>query len=122
LVVDLSFDLVVDLSTNLDVDLVVGLSTNLDVDLVGGLAVVENNTVLESMALPIAGLLSLEPAHKIEESIVSLRKATQKVGIAIAEPFIQMAFLALPVIPSLKITDKGLVDVTKFQFVELEVK
>lgn len=92
------------------------------IEMGGGLAVVENNALLESMALPIAGLLSLEPAHKIEESIVSLRKATQKVGIAIAEPFIQMAFLALPVIPSLKITDKGLVDVTKFQFVELEEK
>lgn len=96
------------------------LAANELIRLGGGLAVVESQKVLHSMALPIAGLLSLDSAEKIESDIILLREATAKVGIEIEEPFIQMAFLALPVIPSLKITDKGLVSVDKFEFISLK--
>lgn len=85
----------------------------------GGLCVAVENQIQSTLALPIAGLISLQPAQEIEKSIIELRKSTKKIGIEISEPFIQMAFLALPVIPSLKITDMGLVDVTKFEFTSL---
>ena len=61
----------------------------------------------------------MEPAEKIAEQIASLKESYQQLGGSLAEPFLQMAFLALPVIPTLKITDHGLFDVMKFEFVDL---
>ena len=86
----------------------------------GGFCVVEKDKVLSCLPLPIAGLLSLESAETITENIEELRSAFKKIGVVLKEPFLQMAFLALPVIPTLKITDKGLVDVTKFEFVSIK--
>ena len=85
----------------------------------GGFCVVEDNKVSSCLELPIAGLLSLKDAKEINEGIIDLKKACKNIDITINEPFIQMAFLALPVIPTLKITDMGLVDVTKFEFINL---
>ena len=86
----------------------------------GGFCVTEGNKVLSCLPLPIGGLLSLESAETITENIEELRASFKKIGVILKEPFLQMAFLALPVIPALKITDKGLVDVTKFEFVPIK--
>ena len=87
----------------------------------GGFVVANKGEVKASLALPIAGLLSLKSANQIKQEIEVLKTEFKKLGVALEEPFIQMAFLALPVIPSLKLTDKGLVDVTKFEFIDLAV-
>ena len=86
----------------------------------GGFCVTEGENVLACLPLPIAGLLSLETAETITQKIEELRVAFKKNGVVLHEPFLQMAFLALPVIPTLKITDRGLVDVTKFEFVSIK--
>ncbi|MBO9668537.1 MAG: adenine deaminase, partial [Bdellovibrio sp.] len=86
----------------------------------GGFVVANEGVVKASVELPIAGLLSLQSADEIKNGIEKLKTEFKKLGVALEEPFIQMAFLALPVIPALKLTDKGLVDVTQFKFIELE--
>ena len=88
----------------------------------GGQAVVRNGKVLESLALPIAGLMSNQPLENVRRKVEGLQEAARECGCVLNDPFMQMCFLALPVIPSLKLTDKGLVDVDKFQFTELFVK
>jgi adenine deaminase len=88
----------------------------------GGFCVVDNGEVKAHLPLPIAGLISLHSAEWINDKIKDLKTAFKAQGVILEEPFIQMAFLALPVIPSLKITDKGLVDVSKFEFIDLKVK
>lgn len=87
----------------------------------GGFVVADQGQVKASVELPIAGLLSLKSADEIEQGITKLKIEFKKLGVQLEEPFIQMAFLALPVIPALKLTDKGLVDVTKFEFIDLAV-
>jgi adenine deaminase len=87
----------------------------------GGFCAVEGGEVKSMLPLPIAGLLSLKPAEEISAALADLKVACRALGITLDEPFLQMAFLALPVIPSLKITDRGLVDVTKFEFAELRI-
>jgi adenine deaminase len=87
----------------------------------GGFVVADQGQVKASVELPIAGLLSLKSADEIKTGIEGLKKEFKKLGVTLEEPFIQMAFLALPVIPTLKLTDKGLVDVTKFEFIPLTV-
>ncbi|MNT13373.1 Adenine deaminase [compost metagenome] len=85
----------------------------------GGFVVADQGKVKASVELPIAGLLSLKSADEIKTGIENLKTEFKKLGVVLEEPFIQMAFLALPVIPTLKLTDKGLVDVTKFEFIPL---
>ncbi len=85
----------------------------------GGFVVANKGQVQARVELPIAGLLSLKSADEIKSGIEALKTEFKKLGVRLEEPFIQMAFLALPVIPALKLTDKGLVDVTKFEFIEL---
>ncbi|MGH1331403.1 MAG: adenine deaminase [Paracoccaceae bacterium] len=83
----------------------------------GGFVVVQGGKVLAELALPIAGLMSLEPFETVEANLRALRRAAQSLGVTLEEPFLQLAFLALPVIPNLKITDRGLVDVNKFEII-----
>jgi len=85
----------------------------------GGLAVVEGGRVLASLPLPIAGLMSDRPFEEVNEHLEALLDAAHELGSPLHDPFMAMSFLALPVIPSLKITDKGLVDVTQFKLVPL---
>jgi adenine deaminase len=66
----------------------------------------------------VAGLMSLEPFEAVQAALVSLRAAARALGVELEEPFLQLAFLALPVIPHLKITDHGLVDVDRFEVIE----
>ncbi len=83
----------------------------------GGFCVVKDGAVVSRLPLPIGGLMTSEGISKIETTLKDLRAASRSVGCALPEPFLQLAFLSLPVIPSLKLTDKGLVDVDKFQII-----
>jgi adenine deaminase len=85
----------------------------------GGFVVVRKKTVVAQLALPFGGLMSLEEPEFIQKKLMELRKASQVIGCTLEEPFLQLAFLCLPVIPSLKLTDKGLVDVEKFQIIDV---
>jgi adenine deaminase len=86
----------------------------------GGLSVVENGHVIAALALPIAGLMSNQPIESVISSLKALNQACLKLGNnVIKDPFMLLSFLSLSVIPSLKLTDKGLVDVDKFQFTSL---
>ncbi|PZQ96705.1 MAG: adenine deaminase [Cereibacter sphaeroides] len=83
----------------------------------GGFVVVEGGRVLAELALPVAGLMSLEPFEAVRENLVALRAAARSLGVTLEEPFLQLAFLCLPVIPHLKITDHGMVDVDRFEVI-----
>ncbi len=83
----------------------------------GGFAAVRGGDVLAEMALPVAGLMSLLAFEDVAHGLEALREAVRGMGCGLAEPFLQLAFLALPVIPHLKITDMGLVDVDRFELV-----
>tara|TARA_R110000796_G_scaffold121432_1_gene235573 strand:+ start:56 stop:1786 length:1731 start_codon:yes stop_codon:yes gene_type:complete len=87
------------------------------IEMGGGFAVADNGTVTAELPLPVAGLMSLEPFETVEEDLITLRAAAKDLGCVLPEPFLQVAFLALPVIPHLKMTDRGLFDVDKFDFV-----
>jgi adenine deaminase len=87
-------------------------------DIKGGFVVVEDGKVTGEIALPVAGLMSLEPYEKVRDILHDLRKAAFALGATLQEPFLQLAFLPLPVIPHLKISDKGLVDVDKFELID----
>jgi adenine deaminase len=77
----------------------------------GGFVVVLDGAILAEIALPVAGLISDRPFEEVCVTLVTLRAAARELGVTLAEPFLQVAFLALPVIPHLKITDLGLFDV-----------
>ena len=83
----------------------------------GGFVVVRDGGVLAELALPVAGLMSLATFETVRDRLVALRAAARILGVGLEEPFLQLAFLALPVIPALKITDRGLVDVERFEIV-----
>ena len=83
----------------------------------GGFVVVEGGKVLAEIALPVAGLMSLLTFEEVHGALVKLRAAARSLEVTLEEPFLQLAFLALPVIPMLKITDRGLVDVMKFEII-----
>jgi adenine deaminase len=84
----------------------------------GGLVVAVVGRVVASLALPIAGLLSDEPLRNVAIGLEALEAAAENLGAALPSPFAALSFLALPVIPELRLTDKGLVDVVKFRLLE----
>lgn len=86
-------------------------------DIKGGFVVVEDGKVTGEIPLPVAGLMSLEPFESVRDTLQELRKAAYALGTTLQEPFLQVAFLPLPVIPHLKISDKGMVDVDKFMLI-----
>jgi adenine deaminase len=85
----------------------------------GGLAVVAGGRVLADLALPIAGLISPAPLKEVAQAYTRLKSAYRTLGGELPDPFMALSFLALPVIPALKLTDLGLVDVSRFQVVPL---
>ena len=87
----------------------------------GGLAIACDGVITARLALPIAGLMSDRPLAEIGRGWERIRYEAQQLGCQLREPFMHLSFLALPVIPELKMTDKGLVDVNKFDFVQLFV-
>ena len=82
----------------------------------GGL-VVADGKVLASLALPIAGLLSDEPLETVVNKLEKLEQIAKDLGTTLPSPFAALSFLALPVIPELRLTDLGLVDVNEFKLV-----
>lgn len=83
----------------------------------GGFVVACDGAVLAELALPVAGLMSLDSFETVKDRLVALRAAARSLGVVLDEPFLQLAFLCLPVIPHLKITDHGLVDVDRFEVI-----
>lgn len=90
-------------------------AVNRVIDLGGGFAVTARGKVLAELALPLAGLMSLEPHEEVHDKLLALRAAARGLGCDLSEPFLQVAFLPLAVIPHLKITDFGVVDVDRFE-------
>jgi len=93
------------------------VAVNRLIEIEGGFAVAEGGQVIAELALPIAGLMSLMSFEEVQAALIPLRAAAKGLGVVLPEPFLQVAFLPLPVIPHLKITDRGLVDVDRFEFV-----
>lgn len=85
----------------------------------GGFCVVRGGAVVARLALPFGGLMSPDEPETIARALEELHRASGAIGCALPEPFLQLAFLSLPVIPSLKLTDKGLVDVDAFRIVDV---
>lgn len=89
------------------------------VEMHGGLITVKQGRILASLPLPIAGLMSDQSIEEVRDGTNRLHQTVKEMGCKLEEPFMALSFLALPVIPELKITDKGLVDVTQFKIVPL---
>ena len=85
----------------------------------GGQVVVEDGNVIESLPLPIAGLMSDKSLNEVKCGVERVNLAAKRLGCKLTHPFMSLSFLSLPVIPELKITDKGLVDVEKSKIVSL---
>jgi adenine deaminase len=83
----------------------------------GGLAAAADGRVLASLPLPLAGLMSPEPADAVRAAHDGVRAAARALGSELADPFMTLSFLGLEVIPKLKLTDRGLVDVERFALV-----
>jgi adenine deaminase len=85
----------------------------------GGQVVIADGEVQASCPLPIAGLMSDQPLEAVAAQVESLTRASRELGCTLPDPLMTMSFLALAVIPSLKLTDLGLVDVGRFEIVPL---
>lgn len=85
----------------------------------GGLAAVRDGRPVARLPLPIAGLMSDSPIETVTRDLKALHAAARELGCALESPFMTLSFLALAVIPELKLTDLGLVDVTRFELVPL---
>ena len=85
----------------------------------GGIAAAYNGTILAQLPLPIAGLMSDQPIETVRRQMEEVLAAAKQLGSPLHDPFMALSFLALPVIPSLKLTDRGLVDVDRFEMVSL---
>jgi adenine deaminase len=83
----------------------------------GGIVVANGTQVLAEVALPVAGLMSNSRMEEVDLAERRANEATRALGTSVDHPFMTLAFLALPVIPELKLTDKGLVDVGRFELV-----
>ena len=87
----------------------------------GQVAVDDQGAVLAELPLPIGGLMSDRPAHEVADGLHRLVEAARSLGTTIQAPFMHMSFLGLSVLPDLRLTDKGLVDVGKFELVPVAV-
>ncbi len=88
----------------------------------GGIVLVKDGRILETMPMPIAGIMSDQSAEWVDEKLVRLhRLAHAELGVSKeVEPIMTLCFMALPVIPEIKLTDMGLFDVTIFDFISVE--
>nr|WP_212031217.1 adenine deaminase [Cytobacillus depressus] len=93
----------------------------LTAEMKGGLVIVQDGNMLSSLSLPIAGLISDQPAQMVNEKLAELNDALVKIGCTMEfNPFVTLSFMALPVIPELKLTDIGLFDVKSFKHISVE--
>lgn len=100
-----------------DADMQRALEAIIEMD--GGLVVAHDGEVLSALPLPIAGLMSDRPLEEVRAAVDDLHDAYHRLGGELSDAFMQLSFLPLAVIPSLKVTDKGIVDVDKFELVSL---
>jgi adenine deaminase len=89
------------------------------IEMKGGLVAACDGKIAAELPLPIAGLMSDQPLDAVRHRMAALICAVQEFGCLLPDPFMILSFLALPVIPELKITDQGLFDVGQFQHVPL---
>jgi adenine deaminase len=87
----------------------------------GGMVVAIGGRVVAEVPLPLGGLMSAEPVEAVKAQVEALVAAARSLGSPLHDPFMAMSFLSLEVIPALKLTDKGLVDVSRSQLVPLWV-
>ena len=88
----------------------------------GGFVAVSDGEVMAQVPLPIAGLMSEQPLEVVAGQVADLIQVSHQLGVELDNPFMALSFLALPVIPALKLTDQGLVDVEQFKLVPLFVE
>jgi adenine deaminase len=88
----------------------------------GGIVIAEGGRVVEELPLPVAGLMSERPLAEVHERLRSMEERLTAMGVTVSSPFMTLSFLALSVIPELKITDRGLVDVGRFELVPLGIE
>jgi len=86
----------------------------------GGVVIVDGGAVVAELPLPIAGLMSDRPLPEVYERLTRMERMLLDMGVTLKSPFMSISFLALSVIPDLKLTDRGLVDVKNFRLVPLE--
>jgi adenine deaminase len=89
------------------------------IDMGGGLAVTDGVRILARLPLPVAGLMSNKPITEVRRELDKVIQAAQALGSGLHDPFMALGFLALEVIPHLKLTDQGLVDVDQFKIIPL---
>ncbi len=85
----------------------------------GGLVIARGGKILGSLALPIAGLMSDKDIEHVGKRLKFMRRIARETGCRLEDPFMALAFLSLPVIPELRVTDRGLVDVSEFRIIPL---
>ena len=90
-------------------------------ELGGGIAIYEGGALRAELALPVAGLMSEQPVEEVVAHLDQLHAVVRELGSALAAPFMTLSFIALSVIPALKITDRGLVDVERFAIAPFDV-
>lgn len=92
------------------------------VALEGGIVLVKDGAIISSMPMPIAGLMTNQPGEWVNERLIEIHeKAHNELGISRdVDPITTLSFMALPVVPEIKLTDQGLFDVTSFSFIEIE--
>ncbi|QJP14453.1 adenine deaminase [Starkeya sp. ORNL1] len=93
------------------------VAVNRLIELRGGFVVAQGGEVRAELALPVAGLMADTSFEEVHDALIPLRAAAKALGVVLAEPFLQVAFLPLPVIPHLKITDFGMFDVDRFELI-----
>ena len=87
-----------------------------------GLAVSNGEQIVAALPLPVAGLMSEEPVDQVAAAYDALIDSAHSLGVELHDPFMAMSFMALEVIPALKLTDHGLVDVNQFALVDLFIE
>jgi adenine deaminase len=85
----------------------------------GGMVAVRDGKILALLPLPIAGLMSDRPVEEVAGELTAVQRAWQELGCCLVSPFMTMALLSLPVLPELRLTNRGLVDTLEFKFVDL---
>ena len=88
----------------------------------GGITAALDGKIIESLALPVAGLMSEESGLFVREKVKALYAAAEKLGSSIPDPYMAMAFLSLPPLPEIRITDHGVIDAVKFQVTDVFIE
>ena len=96
-------------------------AVNAVADMQGGLSVALNGEILAQMALPLGGLMSIEPADVVMSEQNRMNEAARKLGCVGSAPFMTLSFISLPTVPELGLTDMGLIDVLSHKLIPLEV-